>query len=300
MRALFLTAVAAGALAAGAATADDPGRSVAGAGGRFLTSIQGTGAASGFSTAQTAVMRGYAAKAVELLRAVPSVANPPPPACALIYGREGPSIFGRVVAASIEVTTPEVQPDGSCGVQTEMSSAIHLNQPLGLPGPRPAGGSDDGRWEMLPVVNMRPGYLELPDRIYLHESRAELVSPVSAERYAREQLRQLTDGGRHDGGPLAQEWTRRLQGWSAAERASDACLESDLLFASPNNACALDRRAYEFNADTFDTSRPSDVQVVSFHYPDAHSIESAASWSVREPIPRTLDRQALADLLARP
>ena len=49
-----------------------------------------------------------------------------------------------------------------------------------------------------------------------------------------------------------------------------------------------------------DTSRPSDVQVVGFHSPDAHSTESAASWSVREPIPRMLDRQALAGLLARP
>ncbi len=300
MRGLLLTAAAAGVLAAGAAKADDPGRTVAGAGGRFLTSIQSSGAASGFSAAQTAVMRGHAAKAAELLRSVPSVSNPQPPACALIFGREGPSIFGRVVAASIAVTTPEVEPDGSCGVKTEMSTAIHLNQPLGLPGPRSEGGSGGGHWEMLPIVTMRPGYLELPDRVYFHESRAELVSPVSAERYAREQLRQLTDGGRHDGGPLAEEWTRRLQVWSATERASDACLDADLLFVSPDNACALDRRAYEFNKDFFDTSRPSDVQVVGFHYPDAHSIESAASWSVREPIPRMLDRQALAGLLARP
>ena len=56
MRGLLLTAAAAGVLAAGAANADDPGRTVAGAGGRFLTRIQSSGAASGFSAAQTAVM----------------------------------------------------------------------------------------------------------------------------------------------------------------------------------------------------------------------------------------------------
>ncbi|MGH6998188.1 MAG: hypothetical protein ACREEO_08330 [Phenylobacterium sp.] len=76
-------------LLAGAAKADDPGRTVAGAGGRFLTSIQTSGAASGFTAAQTVVMRGHTAKAADLLRALSN-----PPACSLIYGREARSIFG--------------------------------------------------------------------------------------------------------------------------------------------------------------------------------------------------------------
>lgn len=299
MRAALL-AGAALALSAGAALADDPGRTVAGAGGRFLTSMQTSGAASGFTAAQTAVMRGHAAKAADLLRALPSVSNPPPPACSLIYGREGQSIFGGVIAASIDVTTPVIEPDGSCGVMTEMSSGIQLNQPQGLPSPRPEGETTDGHWEILQVVKKGPGYLELPNKVYFHESRAELVLPVSAERYAREQLRQLTDGGRHDGGPLAAEWNRRLASWSPVEKQSAACLETDLLFIFPDNACADNRKAYEFNGAFFDRSRPSDVQAIAFLFPDAHSIESAASWSVREPIPQTLDRRALAAMLARP
>jgi len=295
-----LLAGAALALSAGAALADDPGRTVAGAGGRFLTSMQTSGAATGFTTAQTAVMRGHAAKAADLLRAVPSVSSPPPPACSLIFSRQGRSIYGGVISASVDVTTPEVQRDGSCGPMTEMSSGISLNEPLGLPTPPPEGETTDGRWEMLPVVRKAPGYLELPNKVYFHESRAELVLPVSAERYAREQLRQLTDGGRHDGGPLAAEWNRRLASWGPAEKQSAACLEADMMFASPDNGCADDHKAYEFNTAFFDRSRPSDVQAIAFLFPEAHSIESAASLSVREPIPQMLDRRALAGLLARP
>jgi len=279
---------------------------VEGANGHFLTSIQDSGAAYGFTEAQTAKLRLQGAKVIELLRAVPSVSAPPPPACSLIRTRENSTLHpGGVVATDIAVTTPLLGEDGTCGGPplirvTEKSTSIFLNLPVGLPTKSPVDDGVDDDWGLLQILDRRPGYLELPNAVYFHESRAELIKPVSVERYAREQLRMLTGGGRHDGGPLAAEWEGRLANWSREERAGDACLEADLMMAKPDNGCRDDRKAWEFNTAFFDSTRPSDVQMIAFDFPAQSNSESAASWSVREPIPRLLDRGALASLIARP
>ncbi len=308
MRAMLLAGAAA-ALLAGAAQAQVHLKetwTIEGANGHFLTSIQNSGAAYGFTEAQTAKLRLQGAKAIELLKAVPSVSSPPPPACSLIRTRENNTLHpGGVVASDIAVTTPVLGEDGKCGGPpiihlTEMSTTIYLNLPVGLPTKSPVDDGVDDDWRFLQILDRRPGYLELPNAVYFHESRAELIKPISVERYARDQLRMLTDGGRHDGGPLAAEWEGRLANWSPEERAGDACLEADLMMAKPDNDCRDDRKAWEFNTAFFDSTRPSDVQMIAFDFPGLLNDESAASWSVREPIPRLLDRGALASLIARP
>ncbi|MDD3837514.1 MAG: hypothetical protein WCY15_10235 [Phenylobacterium sp.] len=295
----------------GAAFAQEDTRRVvkAGADGRFEMQIDMTTTLRGHASRDVMAFRARVDEVVAHLRAMPAVNAPPYPTCSRLDSWLERNDIEPMLSATLGVHTPEVTQPGRCGAKSEMGVAIALNSMTGFLPPAHVRLTEPGRdWYVLPIKRQGDEFIEIEgDRILFFESGRTPFRPVSTERYARQQLAELTSNGAHDGGELGDLLRRAIASWSPEQLALPACVNDPAspieqledALVRPHEHCPADRTVLEVHQAHLDRSRPARLQLIAVSNPPRASLESDGSWNLRTRVWNTLDHGFLRGQIGR-
>jgi hypothetical protein len=199
----------------------------AGADGRYERQIDPKVVVSGFTAEQVRRFRARMDAILAQLSAMPSVTEPPAPACHRLKSWLELKPPHGAMSAEIDVMSPVSLERGRCHRITGGGVIIFLNRADALLDASQATvrGAEDGAhdWYVLRPVQMTPTRLELDDGsiAFTHASRP-LMRPVSAERFVRERIKQGGEGAEARGseGDLLERWSREERPGIVAQNAA--------------------------------------------------------------------------------
>lgn len=198
-RSLLLAAMLGGVLTAPASAQQLPAVPLVqvGAGGRYETQIDPKRVVGRHPTAVVAAFRGEVDKLAELLGAMPEVAAPPAPVCHRLKTWIEIEQPHGVLAAEVGVMSPIAFENGRCHRMTGTGVIFRVNALSLLLDPQEAFlRVDDGPsdWFLPPQDAVQGRTVRIRDAVAFTHGRAPLLTPVSAERYLAEKLKQTPEG----------------------------------------------------------------------------------------------------------
>lgn len=307
----WLLAAAASASVSTAAAQEDTRKLIkAGADGRFETLEENAAALRGHPNDHVTAFRSRLDAVFQFVKAMPAVSSPPYPTCSRLDSWIERNDIQRVLMGSVAVHTPEVVTPGRCERRSEAGVEVALNSlaPVLRNAHATAPENGSGDWYLLPIIHQGPDFIELEsEQIILFEPRGAPFKPVSLERYARHQLRQLTSNGRSDGGELGDLYRKRLAAWPPAEKASAACARDPAapianledVVPEPVAACPAVFTVMEVDRAYLDVSRPTSLQIITLSNPSRHGLESDRSWELRSAVWRSFKQADFRTMMRR-
>lgn len=177
-------------------------RAPVGDGGRYVKLLDPRTRVAGYSPAAVQTFRGRMGQVVTQLDAMPQVNRPPPGICHQLdsWIEMHGALDAKVLSGVVEVMRPLEYREGRCIKTNNALVMIGFNRTSDLIGSREANLADveghDGRnWYILRLERSAPRRVELVRSGYrvvaLPRAGPPLFVPVSAERYAAEQVRRL-------------------------------------------------------------------------------------------------------------
>ena len=179
----------------------------AGAGGRYETQIDPKDSLRNFSGSQVAAFRSRVDRLVALFSAMPEVTAPSSPICHRLESWIEIEQPHGALSAAVSMMYPISFENGRCHRMTRTGIFARINGLSQFLDPQEAvvrvdeGPSD---WFLLPRESAAAPVIRIGNSVAFTHKRAPLLTPVSAERYLRERVRQLPaepEGG--DAGELA-------------------------------------------------------------------------------------------------
>lgn len=272
----FALAVAANLLALPAAAQDARVAVATGDGGRYVKLLDPKTKVAGYGPAAAQAFRSAMGPLIAQLDGMAEVNTPPPGICHQLNSwiELSGALDARVLAGAVEVMRPLDYRDGRCIRTNNALVMIGLNRTSDLIDRREAVQRDaesrEGRnWYMFAAERAEPGRIDMVRKGYrvvaLTRSGAPLFVPVSAERYAAEQLRVAEAFAAADPRPSPQldYWRRILPQARASGLPACITLSGLLETLDLSGACRSRGAIMEMNPAYFDTARPGDLQLLT-------------------------------------
>ncbi len=174
-----------------------------GDGGRYVKLLDPKTKIAGYAPAAVQAFRGNMGKVIAQLDAMPQVNSPPAGICHQLdsWIESGGALDAKVLSGHVEVMRPLEYRGGRCIKTNNALVMIGLNRTSDLVGAREshltdAEGASGRNWYVLRLDRLEPQRIELVRGGYrvvaLTRAGSSLFVPVSAERYAAEQVRRFS------------------------------------------------------------------------------------------------------------
>lgn len=271
----------------------------AGAGGRYERQIDPRTAVPGVQAASMGQFRAGVDAVTAQLAAMPEVHAPPSPVCHRLKTFIETTRPHNVLSASISVMSPINFNNGRCHSMTGGGVEIYLNR-LDVAFERNRAlvpNAEEGRsnWFAMPYERVAADRYKLADGTLIVTNGRPFMNPVSADRYAREQVRLMGE----DGSAGRNEWTNLLATLTPEQRGRPACLSPSMTSLSFAGSCPPERRVWEIHPDYFDPRNPGKLQLMILKTPQrAYHGESRERYAARLALWSAIDVDRLTALLA--
>jgi hypothetical protein len=271
---------------------------------RFSVDLNPRERIQGLSTTQAREWNRAVMHVAGLLRAMPSVHEPPEGICTKLFGYVGEFFAGPVMSTQVSVQIPpsyhEVR---GCARVSNSGVAINLNGTDGFLRPH-LGGMRDEDWQRMyimpppaaPIGNV-PVYHDAYMRwAVLTRDNVPFTIPVSMEERLTHRMKEMT--GADD---MVASLSARLDALSPAQRSAPACFSGDDLIATTISCAGDGGRPYvRLNRQYFDATLPVAVQlIIVSSRREIRGKENPRHFALRSHLFESLDYRALAELLHR-
>jgi len=275
-----------------------------GADGRYERQIDPKTSIPGFDASASRSFRAAVDELVAQLGAMPSVTSPPAPVCHRLMTYIEITPPHGVPAASVSVLSPINFNNSRCSPITGGGIELILNRTSAAfersraDVPEAEGGR--ANWFVLdPAIT--DNVIRLRDGTTLITNGGTLLTPVSARRYATEQIKRSGEADGHMPPPTQRRpsWTSQLSRLSAGEAERQACVDEwGAIDTAPS--CPAYRKVWEVNPDYFDKTRPGKIQLMVLRTPQGpYHGESAERFKARQAMWASIDLARLSALVKR-
>jgi hypothetical protein len=270
---------------------------------RFAVDLNPRERIQGLSASQAREWNRAVTQAAGLLRAMPSVHQPPEGICTKLIGHVTEFFGAPVMSTQVSVQIPPSYDEvRGCARVSNSGVTINLNGTDGFLRPH-LGGMRDEDWQKMyirpppaaPIGNAQVYYDRYTRWAVLTRDNVPFTIPVSMEERLTHRMEELA--GADD---MVAPLRARLDALSPAQRSAPACFSGNDLIAT-TVACAggSDERPYvRLNRQYFDAALPVAVQLIIVSSPqEIRGKENPRHFALRSHLFETLDYKALAELL---
>ena len=273
-----------------------------GADGRYERHIDPMTSIPGFDPATSKAFRAAVHDLVAQLDAMPAVTAPPQPVCHRLMTYIEITPPHGVPAGSVSVMSPINFNGGRCSPLTGGGIELILNRTSAAFERSRAtiADAEGGRanWFALDA-KFSDNLIRLPDGTTLITSGNALLTPVSARRFATEQVKRKSEDERLYPPQRTPTWVAQLDRLSAEAGSRQACL-GDWGEIDTTQSCPAARRIWEVNPAYFDKARSGAIQLIVLRTPQGpYHGESPERFKARQAVWASLDIGRLTALVTR-